>query len=178
MDWVEFGQVLGTVFASVAGAGVILLAFTKWIGALFAKTYVERVKQELEQETESHRTNLRKSEFLFQKEFEAASEFMDLRRRLLPRMRYPDMDWDEAYEEFASRLDEVEVALERYLSGHGAALQDDVLAMMDSAVSDAEAGKLEDPEFGPARSIAKRILKTLEDVEGALRQAVRSQSTT
>ena len=76
MGWAEVGQVLGTVFVSVAGAGAILLPFAKWIGALFAKTYVERVKQGLEQDTESHRTKLRKSEFLFQKEFEAASEFM------------------------------------------------------------------------------------------------------
>ena len=178
MDWVEVGQVVGTVFVSVAGAGAIFLPFAKWIGALFAKTYVERVKHGLQQETESHRTRLRKSEFLFQKEFEAASEFMELRRQLMPRMRHPDMEWEEACDDFAARLDDVEVELRTYLSAHGAALPDKILEMIQSAVYDAEYGKFENVEFGPGRSIAERILKTLEEVEGGLRQAVRSQSTT
>lgn len=178
MRWVEFGQVVGTVFVSVVGAGALLLPFAKWMGALFAKTYVERVKHGLQQETESYRTKLRKSEFLFQKEFEAASEFMELRRRLMPRRRHPEMEWEEACDDFAAKLDDVEVELERYLSTHGAALHDEVLAMMQSAVYDAEDGKFEDVEFGPGRSIAERILYTLEKVEQELRQAVRSQSTT
>ena len=178
MDWGEFGQILVTVLVSVAGGGAVLVALSKWIAALSAKTYVERVKHGLRQETESYRTKLRKSEFLCQKEFEAASEFMELRRRLMPRMRHPDMDWGEVYEDFAAKFDDVEVALERYLSAHGASLPDDLLEMIQSAFYEAEAGKFEDAEFGPGRSIAERILKTLEKVEGELRRAVRAQSST
>lgn len=132
----------------------------------------------MQQETERYRTKLKKSEFLFQKEFEATSEFMELRRRLMPRKRHPDMEWDEACDAFAAKLDDVEVELEGYLSAHGAALQDEVLELMRSAVYDAEDGKFEYVEFGPGRTIAKRILNTLEKVEQELRQAVRSQSTT
>ena len=178
MDWVEFGQILVTVLVSAACGGVVLLPFFKWIGAVFAKTYVERVKHGLQQETESYRTKLRKSEFLFQKEFEAVSEFMELRRRSMPGMRYPDMDWGDVYDDFAAKLDKVEVDLKGYLSTHGASLPDDVLDMLQSALYEAEAGKFEAEEFGSGRCIAERILKTLEKVEGELRLAVRAQSST
>ena len=88
------------------------------------------------------------------------------------------MEWDEACRDFAGRLDSVEEELEAYLSAHGAALQDEVLAMTQSAVYEAGDGKFEDVDFGPVKSIAERILNTLEKVEAELRQAVQSQSAT
>ena len=59
---------------------------------------------------ESYKTKLRKSEFLFQKEFEAASEFLSLRRRLIPRYRFREMEWADACEDFALDFGKVEKA--------------------------------------------------------------------
>lgn len=168
MDWVEFGQAVGTVLMSLGAAGGLLVGSAKWIGGLMAKTYVEQVKHDLRRETESYRTRLRKSEFLFEKEFEAASAFIDMRRRLWPRMRHPEEDWGEAVGQFGKRLEEVEDEMRRYLSGHGAALQEPVLEMVREALNQAEYGKFEFDEFGPARSIAERVLDGLKEIEAEL----------
>src|ERR1700760_2789274 len=69
---------------------------------------------------ERYKTKLRKSEFLFQKEFEAASEFLSLRRRLMPRYRFREMDWGDVCEDFALDFEKVEKALTAYMATHGA----------------------------------------------------------
>ena len=178
MGWVEFGQVVGTVLVSAGAAGGLIVGVSKWMAGLMAKTYVEQVKHELRQETESYRTKLRKSEFLFEKEFGAASEFIDLRRRVWPRLRYPDEEWGEAVDQFGRNLEQVEQEIGRYLSAHGAALQGPVLQMVREALSQAEYGKFEFDEFGPARSIAERVLDGLEKIEAELLRAVWAQSST
>ena len=178
MSLIELGQYVAAVMLSVVGGGGIVLGFSKWIGELLANRYVERVKHELQQEIESYRTKLKKSEFLFQKEFEAASEFSNLRLRLLPRMHHPDEQWSEAVDRFGRDLESVEVEIARFLSAHGAALQGPVLDLVRKVHIEAEYGKFEFDEFGPARSIAQRVLDQLEGIETELRSAVWSQSST
>ena len=178
MDWVEVGQIATAVMLSALSGGGIILGCSKWIGELFANRYVEKVKHELQQEIESYRTKLKKSEFLFQKEFEAASEFSHLRLRLEPRIQHPDEDWDEALDRFGQDLERVEGEITRYLAAHGAALQEPVLAMVRKVLIEAEHGKFEYYPFGPAQSIAKRVLDLMERIETELRSAVWSQSST
>ena len=178
MGWDEFGQILVTVLVSVGAAGGLVVVVSKWIAELMAKTYVEQVKHELRQETESYRTKLRKSEFLFEKEFEAASEFIDLRRRLWPRMQHPDEDWREAVYQFGHNLEQVEQEIGQYLSAHGAALKDPVLQIVHDALGQAEYGKFEFDEHGQAGSIAEGVLDGLKKIETELRRAVWDQSST
>ena len=65
--------------------GGIVFALVKWFGEFLANKYVERVTHEFEQDLESHKIQLRKSEFLFQKQIEVASAFISLHLRLRPR---------------------------------------------------------------------------------------------
>ena len=174
----ELGQFLMTILVSVGAAGGLIVGVSKWIAELMAKTYVEQVKHELRQETESYRTKLRKSEFLFEKEFEAASEFISLRRRLWPRMQHPEEEWDEAVDQFGHNLEQVEQEIGQYLSAHGAALQDPVLQLVHDALNQAEYGKFEFDEHGQARNIAERVLDGLKKIEAELRRAVWDQSST
>lgn len=178
MGWVEAGQVVVAAVVSMAGGGGLVLLLSKWIGELLANRYVERVKHELQQDIESYRTKLKKSEFLFQKEFEAASEFIDLRRRLWPRMLRPDEEWDEAVNHFGRNLEKVEEEIGRYLSAHGAALQGPVLEMVRDVLQKAEYGKFEFDEDGPAWRIAEEILECLKQIEVQLCSAVWAQSST
>ncbi len=115
MEWAELGQAVVTILISLGAAGGLLAGSAKWIAGLMAKTYVEQVKHDLRRETESYRTKLRKSEFLFEKEFEAALAFIDMRRRLWPRMRYSDEDWGEAVDHFGKSLEQVEDEIRRYI---------------------------------------------------------------
>ena len=88
MNWSDTTAVATMVVVSLGGGGAIVLGLGNWIGGILANKYVEKLKQEIQQEVEIHKTRLRKSEFLFQKEFEATSAFISLRLRLLPRYTF------------------------------------------------------------------------------------------
>jgi hypothetical protein len=169
---------------SLGGGGAIVLGLSNWIGRILGDRYVEKVKHELEEEIESYKTQLRKSEFLFQKEFEAASQFLSLRRRLWPRYRFPEMDWHEACEDFASNFENVEKELEGYMATHGAALNQKALDRLSNALEQTASGKFEvsgdtgDTVSGEGIDIADKVMDELRAIEKELHEAVWSQSST
>ena len=145
MNWGEVGAIAATFIVSLGGGGAIVLGLSNRIGRILGDRYVEKLKHEIQQEMEklkheiqqeleSYKTKLKKSEFRFQKEFDAASQFIALHRGLRPRYRHPDMDWDDACDDFARNFDKVEKELERYRATHGAALQQDTLDRLSSAI--------------------------------------------
>ena len=141
MNWSEVGAVVATLIVSLGGGGAIVLGLSDKIGKILGDRYVEKLKHEIQQELESYKTKLKKSEFLFQKEFEAASQFMSVYRGLRPDYRFPDMDWEDACQDFARNFDKAEKELERYRSTHGAALQQDTLDRLSSAIVKSSWGK-------------------------------------
>ena len=149
---------------------------------MLADRYVERLKHEIHQEIESYKTRLKKSEFLFQKQFEAASQFISLHRGLLPHQRFPDMEWSVACEDFAENFSKVEKALERYMAIHGAALNQDTLKRLLSAIDMAAAGKFDRLQDGTleqsAIDSAEKVMTEFEGIEKELREAVWLQSST
>lgn len=179
MTWAELGTLAASVILSLGGGGAIVLGLSNWIGKLLAGRYVEKLKHEIQEELETHKTRLRKSEFLFQKEFEAASAFITLRRDLMPKYRFPNMEWHDACEDFANDFEKVEKELERYLATYGAALTDRTLERLFSAISQVATGKFEvshEGGAGSATEIAGKVMEELEEVEKQLHAAVRSQS--
>lgn len=146
---------------------------------MFADRYLERVKHEIQQEFESYKTKLKKSEFLFQKEFEAASQFISLHDSLLPRYLYPEMDWGDACVDFVRNLSEVEKKLGQYKATHGAVLQEDALDHLTKAIRKASNNKFEDVwnTATDVIQIAEETMDELEKVEKELREAVWSQSS-
>ena len=158
----------------------MLRQFANWIGKALAEVYIEKMKHEIQQEIESYKMKLKKSEFLFQKEFEATSQFISLRRRLLPRY-WPDMDWEDACEDFAQKLPYVEKELQQYIATHGAALRQQPLDRLSVLIDDAAEWKFrisEDEVPLQAAKTANKILKKLKEVEDELLGAVWSQSST
>lgn len=182
-DWIT---IVTTFILSIGGVGGILFALVKWFGEFLANKYIEKVKHEFEQDLESHKTQLRKSEFLFQKEFEAASAFISLHLRLRPREIYPEMDWYDACENFATKFNQVEKALDSYIATHGAALKAETLKRLtdiQSWVLLGQHGLRYSDEGIPvatreARQYAENVIQALEEIEKELYQTVRSQSTT
>lgn len=83
MNLTNIFSVAAAVLASLGGGAVIIFAFSNWLGKVWANRLMERdraqyereiesLKSELLRDTESYKVKLRKSEFIFQKEFEAA----------------------------------------------------------------------------------------------------------
>jgi hypothetical protein len=142
----NFSEVIGTaatVVVSLGGGGAIVLGLSNWIGKIFADRYFEKIKHEIQQEIESYKTKLRKSEFLFQREFDAASQFIALRRSLMPRYSFPEMEWDDACKRFARNFAKAETELERYMATHGGALKQTALDRLSSAIDKVISGKIE-----------------------------------
>lgn len=178
MEFTDLLTIATTIILSLFGGGGIVVVFSNWIGKILADRYVEKLKQEIQQEIESYKTKLKKSEFLFQKEFEAATEFISIRRELMPKYRMPDMDWDDACEDFCQIFDKASERLEDYLGTHGAALKAPVLAQLSVAISQCQEGQFENPEIGNgAKKTAGEVMSVLEEVEVDLRDAVWSQSS-
>ena len=72
MNLSELITTAAAFLASLAGGGMIVFGLSNWIGKIFADRYVEKIKHEFQQEIEIYKTKLRKSEFLFPKEFDSA----------------------------------------------------------------------------------------------------------
>lgn len=181
MNWAEITTFVAAFIISLGGGGAIVLGLSNWIGRILADRYVEKLKQEIQQEIESHKTRLRKSEFLFQKEFDAASSFITLRRSLMPKYRFPEMEWHDACEDFAGDFVKIEKELERYTAAHGAALNQKALDRLSSAIAQTSSGKFEVSRDKVSRTgidIAGQVMDELEQVEKELREAVWSQSST
>src|SRR5208283_75917 len=83
---------------------------------------LERIKAELSRETETHKLKLKKLELIFNKELDAASEFMKTHREIRPSYSHPDMDWDDASMDVLQRLDKIEIDLISFLVKYGAVI--------------------------------------------------------
>lgn len=188
MNLSELVTIAALVMASLVGGGSIVLGFSRWIGRILADRYLERVKHDFRQEVESYKTKLQKSEFLFQKEFEAASQFIALYHRLIPSSQNPYVVSIGPAEAVAHKLSDVEKELEQYRRVHGAALQQEVLDRLAETIEKAGSGKhaADDPQseqpgildYSYRLDIAGRVMGELEAIKNELWKKVWSQSST
>jgi len=191
----ELFELSGAVLASLGGGAAIIFGFSSWLGKVWANRLMTKEKaeyaQELEslrnrltQDTESYKIKLKKSEFVFQKEYEATSEFIALKWSFLPTYSHPDMDWYEACDEIAHNFEKIEKSLTAFISKHGAILKQDVRDHIGNAICLAGEHKfqitnLEVPRS--ANSAADKIFNEggeLEESEKLLLNQVHSQSST
>lgn len=141
---------------------------------------IERLRNELLSSVESYKVQLKKSEFLFQKEFEAASEFTALFQSIHPGFNYPLMDWSDACDEIAQDLGKIEIRLGDFLAKFGAVLTDEERKTLTVAMSDAGFGKFDviDGEVDPeANRQAGEIYNNLQALQAKLVARVRDQSS-
>jgi len=192
MEILEVLKISGAILSSLGGGAVIVFGFSSWLGKVWANRLMEKEKadhvreleslrHELLKESESYKVKLKKSEFIFQKEFEAASEFVALRRSFLPTYSHPDMDWYEACDAMALDFGKMEVELGAYLSKHGAVLDAEVTDAICRAIGLAAGHKFEasiNRVSSEANKAASRLYENLQEVERSLLSQVRSQSST
>lgn len=140
---------------------------------------IERFKSELNLNVESYKIQLKKSEFLFQKEFEAASKFTSIIQSIHPGFHNPLMDWSDACEVIARDFGKTERLLNDFLANHGAILIEKDRKKLTAAISDAGYGKFDigeniDPETS---QLASNLYNNLISLEKSLINRVRSQSS-
>ena len=167
MDDLDWTTIAVSTLTSIGGGVIFLRLFGEF---LFSK------------QIERHKTRLRKSEFLFQKEFEAASTFISLLQQLIPRYRRPDMEWYDVCEDFAENFEQVEKDLGSYIAVHGAALESETLKRLSHAQFRASEGKFKVDHNGNVYvegiKDAEEVIDALKKVEEELYQTIRLQSGT
>lgn len=192
MQLQEVLELSGVILGSLGGGAAIVFGFSSWLGKVWANRLMEKEKaehsQELEslrsrltQDTESYKIKLKKSEFLFQKEFEAASEFVALKRSFLPTYSHPNMDWYDACDQIAHDLHKIETALSAYLSKHGAVLKSEVKELLSLSIGIAAENGFEITDQDVPSHVNKaadELYNNLEKAEESLLQQVHSQSST
>jgi hypothetical protein len=192
MNYQEVLEIGAAVIASLGGAGAIVLASSSYFGKIWANKLMESdkakyardlesLKNDLTNETESYKLKLKKSELIFQKEFEATSEFVALKGSALPNHTQPDMDWHDACDSMAHELEHTESVLRSFLYKHGAVLHAESKKLLNLAIGQAAENKfkMESPEVpSEANTAADNVYKHIEKIESLLLEQVHSQSST
>src|SRR5208282_3422949 len=130
-------ELAASIIASVGGAGAIIFGLSNKLGKIWADRLMEKEKakysQELEElksrfvkETEQYKVQLKKSEFLFEKQYEAAADISALVRHFYPGFYHPDMDWCEACEDIALSSEAIEKAIDKYLAKHSPVISEQI----------------------------------------------------
>jgi hypothetical protein len=179
------------IISSVGGGAVIVTWFSSWFGKVWANRILEADKHKYASELESlrdnfireadrQRTSLKKSEFIFQKEFEAASEFVALARAMDPQHLHPDVDWSDALEQIASSLDSHQRTIEKFMAKYGAVLSEEAESHLRTCLARATDGKFEVHDNGESSGgglqHADDFYKALLAAEKALIATFRAQA--
>ena len=195
MNFQEILKISGALLGSLGGGVIIVFAFSNWLGRVWANRLMTKEKaeyaQELEslknrftQDTESYKIKLKKSEFIFEKEYEATSEFISFKNNLLPRYKHPDMDWEDVFRHIEGQFKEIEIFLDKFLAQHGAVLSEEVKNDIGHAKRIAGSEKFPShdehyPEYPDDKlGEAEEIYDCLVKVEKNLLKHIHSQSST
>lgn len=133
----EIVKIAGLILASLGGGAGIVLAFSNWLGKIWASRLMERerhqyqadleqLRAKLTRETEEEKIKFKKSELLFSKQLEAASEIVAYRQELKPIAERPSESDDEFFERMSFRVGGIAHWSHEYLSKYGAVLPDNV----------------------------------------------------
>lgn len=191
MEFQEILAISGAIIVSLGGGTAIVFGLSDRLGKIWANRLMARdtakyaqdlasLESRLTRETESYKIKLKKSEFIFQKEFEAASEFVAMVRKFLPTYSRPQMDWDDACDEITQDFHKIEVSLGMFLAKHGAVLQNDAKEAICLCIAIAGETKFEitSPDVPHvANQAASELYKKLQEAERYLLNQVYSQAS-
>lgn len=188
-DALEFG---GAILLSLGGGTAVLFGFSSWLGKVWAERILnheklqqgeqlERFKQQLQEEAERHKIKLKKSEFIFLKQFDAASALVALYRDISPTFSHPDMDFHDACDQVAENFQRIEGLLHSYVRAHGAVLTDSVKHLLSLSIG--IAGRYKFDVCGPevssmANTAADALLGHIKQAEREMLDQVAGQVTT
>jgi hypothetical protein len=183
---VELGQEVLLLFG---GAGVVLTAFCVFLSNYVANRTIEgrkaelnqeleRIKAELSKETETHKLKLKKLELLFNKELDAAGDFLKAYREIRPSYSDPDMDRDDVCSDVVHRLDKIETDLNSFVVKHGAVITTSAREQLYECIllaSNYKFGMVEEGQlFDEAKNKAGELLEKLGTIEEQLIAALRT----
>lgn len=177
------------VLGAFGGAAVIGAVVAKFVSDHASKQWLQTHKGQLDtllethkaglaKETETHKLSLKRQELLVDREIAAADALMKLHRKIYPTYSHPDMEWGDACEDVARRLDTVEREAEDFLEQHSAVISDDVYRLLEIVKNEAADTKfhVQETQAGVDPQSAKsggRILENLNKAREQIRKELR-----
>lgn len=187
-------QTVGIITGFLGGGAVVVFALSGWLGKLWAERLMrvavhehekdlERIRDEYRSDLEKLRIRLKKSEFLFEKEFAATSALVEYHEELIPLSDRPDMHMDDVYESIACQLGSVDVWIKQFVSKHGAVLPEDVAKNLMMAARSAGENKFRIGEGSEsidqqAFDSGEYVYHCVRDARDSMRKRVWEQSST
>ena len=176
--------------AAVGGIGVVILGISSWIGKIWTNKImqgdlnrhsesIEALKTRLASETEKYKTQLRKSELLFGRQFEAANDLTKLIHSIEFSYYDPWMDdYDQFIEHVEGTKEGIAASIEGYLAKHAAILGDVVKdAIVAARYSCILARSPEVPGGADAETESRNCYEKLKFAEAEQLKVVREQSS-
>ncbi|MDO6707593.1 hypothetical protein [Photobacterium sp. 1_MG-2023] len=192
MDLSEVLGISAAILGTLGGGAGIIFGMSNWLGKVWANRLMEKekaqyskelesIKSSLLKDSESYKIKLKKSEFIFEKQYEASSELVALVRQFLPPLLHQEMDWHEACDEIAHNFKSIIASLENFLSKHGAILDETPKQLLSNAIGLAshhqfDISGAEVPDT--ANSAANDIYNKLISAEKYLTKQVLNQTST
>ena len=140
---------------------------------------IERLRNDLLRSVESYKVQLKKSEFLFEREYAAALDLTSIVRSIMPRPNRPDMGWDDAMEEVVEKFEQTERRLDAFLRSSGPVLTIGERELLVAAIKTANDTRLHCTGDGDpaAYQAADSMCIKIEELERRLIKRVRDQAS-
>jgi hypothetical protein len=178
MTLTEILQFSGTLLGSLGGGAVVIFGLSNYLGKRWADRMIEKFKAELQEGLESHKVALRKSEFLFQKEYEAVSGLWSLARAIHPGHTRNGMDWEDAGGDVAMNFITIEKKIDDYLRCYSASIDDGIRKELNELLHIAGQGKVYDGNptdlWESGGDVLLRIEKVAQKATDNLRGQIKS----
>ena len=144
---------------------------------------LETLRDKYTTDLEKLKIQLKKSEFIFEKEFIATSKLVEYHEEIIPLSQHPDMHMDDVFESIALQAGDVEIWVKQFVSAHGAVLPDKVAKNLMMAARYAGEIKFNSgtpPHELPIESVegAEEIYNRIRSARDAMRERVWQQSST
>ncbi len=123
---------------------------------------IERIKNSLTQETESHKIKLKKSEFIFEKQFEAANKLHKLMLNIIPPALWQDMDMSDVADYIGSNFTDVSNLTNKYLADNSVVLNNEVKEKLNGIIYLSDHHKFE--EFHPEMPLTNEQVDAAQEV--------------
>jgi hypothetical protein len=192
----EIWSVVWSVVGALGGVGVLGTAagvvggfVAKHIASEIIETHkgelakeLEKYKSELNGVADRNRLFLKRQELMFDREYAAASDFYMFFDGVLPRPRFPEMDWSEAQEDIAEDFGLNAMKLGKIIESHSASLSVATLEKLKKArrladeglfaVGEDTGGDSYGPNLYPSDNVRAKVdefYALLKDIEKQIR---------
>ena len=121
VNWDWFSAVMGFIGGTAAVGAAFTWAAQKLLG-YFADKRLKAWQNELDHSLENARASLRREEYLYDHQMNAARDYLKLYNDIMPSRRHPDMDFSEALDDLAASMGTIEPKLTNFMNEHQAVL--------------------------------------------------------